>query len=529
MSNIELHFDSPWLLLIVIPALAAVLVPWLLIPAQRRSGFRKTAPVVLHAVLSVVLVLVIAGITLSYSPRTDDTDAGGETEESADAKKDGGLLIIADKVSKAESIVPLLPEGTAVKISSPRQAAMDIAVLSSYDKIMLCGVSANDLPDRLAGQLSMYVQQGGSLLISGSDHSLSLGNMRGTAYETLLPVSFDYTSREGQSIALMLVLDCSNSMSGNGGYWGGGYTDFLSMAKQGAIRSIESLKENDIIGIVSFNRRATLRSEPVSATETQKAVLNRIISGLSTSRGTYYCDALTMAWEQLEDIEADVRHVIFLSDGEPSDYGYDDIVEDMAREGITVSTISLGYSSYVLSDMAQEGNGRYYEVTSIKDLPEIMLGETETAVSDPLVDEETDVTLPGGVPTDLPAVSAYIGTTLKEGAEMVLQTENKDPIFARWEIGGGEADVFTSDILGAWTAEWKETNPGRSMLRQIFASGIREKPDDDSMIAEEEIKTDKKAADFLIPLSVILVLFMLADIAIRRLRWKDILILFKKA
>ena len=90
MSNIELHFDSPWLLLIVIPALAAVLVPWLLIPAQRRSGFRKTAPVVLHAVLSVVLVLVIAGITLSYSPHTDDTDAGGETEDRLMRKKTEG-------------------------------------------------------------------------------------------------------------------------------------------------------------------------------------------------------------------------------------------------------------------------------------------------------------------------------------------------------------------------------------------------------------------------------------------------------
>ena len=62
--------------------------------------------------------------------------------------------------------------------------------------------------------------------------------------------------------------------------------------------------------------------------------------------------ALELAREQLSDADAEVRHVIFLSDGEPSDDGFLDIVEDMAEEGITLTAIALGYSSPVLSSMA---------------------------------------------------------------------------------------------------------------------------------------------------------------------------------
>lgn len=529
MSNIELHFDSPWLLLLLIPAAAAVLVPWLRIPASLRSGFRRTATVIFHIIISVVLVFVLAGFSISYMPSRDITKEEEEEETAEDETEEiGGILLIADRNASADDILPLMPEELPVRVVNPLRAPTNIDVLSSYDKIMLLGVSANDLPERLAGQLAMYVQQGGSLLVSASDHSLSLGNMRNTTYETLLPVSFDYTSQSGEGIALVLVIDCSNSMTMNSGWWGGRYTDYLSLAKQGAIKSVEYMNEKDMIGIVSFNSRATLRSELVQATETQKAILSRTVSSLNTSRGTFYCDALTLAWEQLADCDMDVRHVIFLSDGEPSDYGYDDIVKDMAKDGITVSTISIGYSSYELSSMAEEGNGRYYEVSSVSDLPDIMLGETETAVSDPLVDEPAEITLKGGIPTDLPAVSAYIGTTMKDGAELILQTESRDPILARWTVGEGEAEAFMSDLLGGWTSQWLETNPGRSMLRQIFSMGISDKSSADERLTEEKDSSDRIVTQFLLPLSIILVIVLLADIAVRRLRWKDILALFQK-
>ena len=526
MNRFDAAFEYPLLLLLLIPALLLILLPWFRIPAETRRGFRKTAPVVLHVAAALVLVLILSGFTVT-TPAVPDAETKEDNSGTEAESPDGGFLIIADDPGAAEEILLFLPEDERADVTSPRRVPSDLTVLSSYDKIILLGVSANDLPGRLAGQLALYVEQGGALLLSASDHSFSFGGMRQTAYETLLPVSLDYSSEAGDSVALMIVLDCSNSMSGMGG-WGWGGTENLSMAKQGAIRSIETLTSNDTVGIVSFNSTATLNAPLSQATDTQKAALSRVISALGTSRGTYYCEALTLAREELQGAESTIRHVIFLSDGEPSDYGYNDIVQDMAADGITVSTIALGYSSSVLSRMASDGGGRYYAVTSVSDLPDIMLSETETVHSDPLIERETEVTLPDGLPTDLPPVEGYLGTTLKETAELILQTPEGDPILARWTLGEGEADAFASDLLGSWTDGWRKTNPGRRMLRQILSMGIRTAPEE-----AEDFSSDAPDArnlhDLLVPLSLLLLIAMLADIAVRRLRWKDVLMFFGRA
>jgi len=524
MNSFKLTFESPWALLLLIPALALILLPWFLIPKEQRQGFRKTAPAVFHGALALVLILILAGAGLSR-PETPPPDR--DAEEEPEEEEGDRFLVIADSRKEADAVLDFLPEDVGLEIRSPRQAPVSLTDLTKYQKVLLLGVSANDLPGRFGGQLALYVEQGGSVLISGGRHSFSLGNMRGTAYETLLPVSFDYSAEAGDSVAMMLVIDCSNSMSGSG-WWGS--AENLSMAKQGAIRSIETLSAEDKVGIVSFNSKATLRSPLVSATDTEKAVLSRMVSALDTSRGTYYCDALMMAWEELEKSDASVRHVIFLSDGEPSDYGYEEIVEDMAGDGISLSTIAVGYSSYVLSDMAAAGGGRYYPVQSVEELPEIMLGETETVLSDPLIEEETPVTLPGGIPTDLPDLGGYVGTTLKETAELMLQTESGDPILAGWKLGGGHAEAFASDLTGDWTSGWRETNPGRRMLRQILAEGIPVPvaPEEAASFDRSEPET-RSWTDLLLPFGAFLLIVLLTDIAVRRLRWKDILMALGRA
>ena len=393
------------------------------------------------------------------------------------------------------------------------------------------------------------MQDGGSLLLSGGESTFS--SFAGTAVETLSPVSFDYTSAEGDGIALMLVLDCSSSMSNQNGYnsrsgkngrnnhwnnWGDEDTtaedtaESLSMAKQGAIRSIEALTANDAVGIVSFNSRATLQAELSPATDAQKAVLSRVISGLNTSQGTYYCDALELAWEQLKTSDAAVKHVIFLSDGEPSDWGYDSLVQQMAADGITVSTIALGYSSSVLEEMAREGGGRYYAVTGVSDLPDIMLDETEQVAADPLIEENTEVYLNGGIPSGLPAVGGYIGTTLKEDSELKLQAANGDPILASHTVGSGRVMAFTSDLTGSWTAAWRVDETGLTRLRQIVTEHLTAaaETESDTLLGGTE-KQEARTVDLLYPIGLMILLLMLVDIAIRRLRWKDIRMLFSAA
>ena len=67
------------------------------------------------------------------------------------------------------------------------------------------------------------------------------------------------------------------------------------------------------------------------------------------------------------------------------------------------------------------------------------------------------------------------------------------------------------------------------MLRQIFADGIgsvSEEPGEDR-INQTEPET-RKWTDLLFPFGILLLILSLADIAIRSLRWKDVLMVFRR-
>lgn len=510
MNDIRLTFETPWALFLLVPVLALILVPWFFVPRAQRRGLGKTAPAVLHSFLAVILVLVLAGAGLSWSGMPTDRGEEPEPEKTRDV-----FLIIADSEEAAETILPFLPENVDADLCTPSETPPSLADLNRYRKIILLGVSADDLPERFGSQLSLYVEEGGHVLAGGGEHGLSLGNMKGTAYETLLPVSFDYSAEKGGGVALILVIDTSNSMD-EPDVWG--RSERLSMAKQGTIRCIETLSAEDTVGIISFSDSAVLRSPLVPATETQKAVLARIVSSLETNGGTIYTGALQRARKELRASDAQVHHVIFLSDGEPSDGRYDEkTVRLMVEEGVTLSTIAIGYASPILAEMAARGGGRTYTVENVEDLPDIMLSETETVLADPLKRKETAVILPGGIPTDLPALHGYVGTTIKENADLTLQTETGDPILAEWTFGSGSAAAFASDFVGDWTAEWRETNPGRGMLRQIFADGIGTAAEEETPVDLSEPGT-RTWSDLLLPFGITLLVLSLADFASSRRR-----------
>ena len=399
------------------------------------------------------------------------------------------VLIIADTIGNAQALEALLSTENTVTTVTARNAPDTIIELCDYDEVILSNVDYDQLPSGYDALLETYVSvYGRSLLAVGGQDTFMYGNMGGTALEEMLPVTFTLQEdSEAASVALMLVLDCSMSMSQQSTY--------LSVAKQGAIKCVEAMTGNDYVGVISFNRQAYLKSELILANDTNKDSLTRIISGLTTSQGTYYTEALQMAHQELLKSDAEVRHIIFLSDGQPSDRGYTEAVQSASADGITVSTIGLGYSSDILETLAAYGNGRYYYVSKASDLPNIMLSETEqvtvssliTGEFTPIVAKDSELTASVGS-VGLPVVYGYLGTTVKEEADAYITTEEGHPIYAQWGYGNGTVACFTSDLNGIWSSVWLSDGVGTAITQAMVATTVDEIHHNSSMNAKIDVR-----------------------------------------
>ena len=399
------------------------------------------------------------------------------------------VLIIADTIGNAQALEALLSTENTVTTVTARNAPDTIIELCDYDEVILSNVDYDQLPSGYDALLETYVSvYGRSLLAVGGQDTFMYGNMGGTALEEMLPVTFTLQKdSEAASVALMLVLDCSSSMSQQSTY--------LSVAKQGAIKCVEAMTGNDYVGVISFNSRAYLQSPLIEATDTNKESLTRTISGLTTNRGTYYTEALQLAHEELLKSDAEVRHIIFLSDGQPSDRGYTEAVQNASADGITVSTIGLGYSSDILETLAAYGNGRYYYVSKASDLPNIMLSETEqvtvssliTGEFTPVVAKDSELTASVGS-VSLPVVYGYLGTTVKEEADAYITTEEGHPIYAQWGYGNGTVACFTSDLNGTWSSVWLLDVAGTAITQAMVATTVDEIHHNSSMNARIDVR-----------------------------------------
>ena len=395
------------------------------------------------------------------------------------------VLIIADTLSNAKTLAAVLEGESSVTTASVWDAPKTILELCSYDEVILSNVDYALLPQGYDALLESYVSvYGRSLLVAGGEKTLMYGGMFNTALEEMLPVSLTLEEDDNaDSVALMLVLDCSTSMIQRSTY--------MTVAKQGAIKCVQAMSGNDYVGIVSFSSIAQVQSPLIRATENNKESLTRLISGLTTYRGTSYREAVELAHQALLDSNAKTRHIIFLSDGQPYDQGYMEAVKDAAADGITVSTIGLGFVSSTLQSMALHGNGRYYSVTDATQLPNIMLSETKQVTVDSLITGSfTPVIARQGKLTEsletasLPTLQGYLGTTLKDGATAYLVTEKRHPIYAQWTYGKGTVGCFTSDLNGNWSSQWLADPTGAAMTRNMVCATVDLLHKGSSMTAE---------------------------------------------
>lgn len=423
-------------------------------------------------------------------PAEDTSDKNNEAYAYLDVAGASTVLVIADTPEHAEFIKPYISAENEVTCVSVQDAPASIVELCNYDEVILSNVDYATLPEGYDKMLEKYVgTYGRSLFVAGGEKTYMYGNMQDTAIEEILPVSFELNDDDpANATTLLLVLDCSGSMIDRG--------PLLSLAKQGAIKCIEAMGENDYVGIISFNSRAYLEAPLTQTTESNKEELVRIISGLSTAHGTHYSTALERAYYEMQNATTEKKSVMFLSDGSPNDHGYFIPARELGAAGVTVSTIGLGYSGEILPRIAEEGgNGRYYYIEDVEDLPNIMENEAKMAAGSaftgefvPVITTDSDVT-EGFEEDRLPIIGGYLGTTLKDDATAYITTEKGHPIFASWQYGVGTVACFTSDLNGKWTADWFASDVGITVTARAVDSIIGDVHSDTSLKAEITVRS----------------------------------------
>ncbi len=353
--------------------------------------------------------------------------------------------------------------------------------LAAYDAVILDDVPATALTGAQMEALRRFVgDRGHGLVVLGGEHSFGLGAYAGSPLEAALPVTARPPQREQVStLALVLVIDRSGSMS---------MTDTLDhramridLAKEGAIQAVETLLPGDQVGIIAFDSTAQWIS-PLHTVQSP-ADLREVASRIATIQpegGTEFLPPLQLAYQALRQARAQIKHVIFLTDGEASEFGLPPLLAAMRQAGITVSTVGVsgdisGSGRAVLERMARAGGGRSYFTNTPDDIPQLLTQEARLAGQG--YKQERDFvprlvtaapTVRMLVPAALPPLHGYVRVTPRPAAEVVLSSDTGEPILAQWQYGLGRALVWTSDAQGPWARDWVGTEPFQRLWPQAL-------------------------------------------------------------
>jgi Ca-activated chloride channel homolog len=335
--------------------------------------------------------------------------------------------------------------------------------MQRYESVVLLDVSASDLTLEQMATLREFVRsEGRGLVAAGGKTSFTLGGYKDTPLEEALPVSMQPPQRsERPNIDLLLIIDQSASMGPDSG------DSKFNMAKESAILTSETLRENDRIAVLAFDigQEWIIDFQPLGAA-LSLAQLQEQITQIPLGGGTDILGALQAGLPVLEGQPGPVRHAVLLTDGRSFTANRDPyraLIERMRARGVSLSAIAIGgdADTELLRELAQQGGGRYHFASTPSDIPRLTLLESEILRSEPQVEGEFRAnlvtphpTLRGFAANQLPALQGYVATSIKPEAELVLNSPENDPVLAAWQYGLGRAVAWTPGAEAPWAANW---------------------------------------------------------------------------
>ena len=368
------------------------------------------------------------------------------------------VLLIESEAGETHFLAEALQSaGLEVDVKSTQTAVIDLPTLRAYESVVLANVPAADLSVPQMRAINSYVQNlGGGLVVVGGEQSFGVGRYARTPLEEALPVRMDLRGRTlTASVALELVIDASGSMAGGPG------SSKMDLAKEAAIRATELLSEQDQLGVISFDD--TPRWVVPTGFLEDTAQVQAQIGSIAPGGGTSIFPALETAYNDIVTREAKVRHILLLTDGLSSGGDYDRLTAQMAANNITLSTIAVGSDAdfALMQRLASLGKGRYFEGNDPFEVPQMIVKDTQEVARAAIVEEPFKPTQVGASPmlegidvSQMPPLLGYVSTTPKPTSQVLLVSNQVDPVLSEWQYGLGHVVAWTSDVKNRWAQDW---------------------------------------------------------------------------
>lgn len=386
----------------------------------------------------------------------------------------GRVLIVEENDSSNSRLLAntLEQAGLHVSTTTPDALPEDLVSFQPYDEVIFVNVAAERVSTRIQQTLLTHVTDiGAGFLMLGSSESFAPGGWRGSSLEPILPVDLQVPDKMVvPSVAVMMVLDRSGSMGRSAM---GSIKTKQQIANESAAQAIATLDSKDLVGVIAFSNspRTVVKLGP----NTDPQLVADRVRSITPNGGTNIGPALRQAKEELDAVDAQIKYIILLSDGQSQDADFlPALAKDLGDAGIQITTISVGQQAdmQTMSTIAQNSGGKHYAVHNPNVLPRIFIKAIRVvrtplvrevpfvpriaSVASPVVEDLGPIPPLGGMVMTQPRIEPTITTA--------LVSDKNEPVLAMWPVGLGHVAAFTSDANpNRWARQWADW-PGYSLF-----------------------------------------------------------------
>jgi uncharacterized membrane protein len=435
---------------------------------------------------------------LDGAPDTfEQNNVGGATALIAQQPR---VLLLESRIGAGSRLrTALRRAGVAAELHEATELPAQLSELDTYEGIVLIDVPAGDLTlDQMATLREFVRSEGRGLIATGGRSSFTLGAYKDTPLEEALPVAMTPPPRpERPPVTMLLIVDHSLSMGGARN------VSKLDMAKESALLATEALRDQDRLGVLSFDddQDWVVDFQTIGDGLSLGQIQERIGS-IELGGGTDICAALDMGLGALAREPGRVRHVVLMTDGQSFRNDrcppYPTLLERARAQDITLSSIAIGEDAdtQLLQDLARWGAGRYHFAAQPEDIPRLTLLESQIASAEPQIEGDFRANLQAPhpllrdfTPNQIPRLGGYVGTTIKPAAELVLKSPEDDPVLAAWQYGLGRAVAWTPSVDAPWAETWPNWPEYGKFWAQIIRYTLPE-PDSGSLQVHVSARDD---------------------------------------